>query len=1029
MKMKNHNANDGTGSASSRGGNIMSSSTSPAAKAPGPRRRRKPTSKATAAVVSSPSYANDSTSSNDGLYSLGASATASSTGRGNRGGASTVVASSRNHAEGASRSSRMAVAAARSSRKSVTENENSNNDASSRSRRAIITGDESITMLGAGMAKVNIGKRSHDNNDDNTASTHDSIYSTSSTMGNSMLYNMRSFPPKGVASKNIHTSLMTDSSAKINESTTFILLQNALRTIEMSSTESTTTNNHHHNNNYNICKLFHNIPQLVEVVATQSYSLKRCNSSLLLLEENVTQLIDTAKRCLKSLSTSSSSSNGKSKKSTNVKELETALLRVALHSLRAVVTTIITTTTTNDNKSHQTSTVVQIVYKLLYHCVIIAGDACLVNFESFTKHASTTTLRHGREVWEYAILCLGAYEGLGRCLQPSTCLLLSSNNNNNNSNAVSWDELIPLPNNIHESSLTIVPQQQHVKIVMESALCTSSSILYLSLMSLYTNVRNNYMPSSWTVPNEFHFTSSIIYETCMDGDSHEKKEDYGTIFQKLLSNVTFPYVMHSIFMDNEKNIGSSSSSSNNAPLACLTTENLRHVNKLFRFLWDGARVIDDLCKISNQPPLRISCLDFQITAIHVILLSLKEVLQHSSNNISQAVLKEMFTLFDKASSSAMKSTGVFYNAIDETETSMESSILEFHEFIGAQLEMVGTQLCSTATGGNEVRSLLLPASYYEYCVYRSIHRWKLRKSVDGHISTPISTLGSSEDVDSLVGASTLSVIDLALVAMKNLRLDSEEPINTSNAECESIISNFERIVIHNSTSVSQNRCRSMLILLDLQRETTNIFSQSETPYSAKGSWIALLATLLCRCVAALETKLSKCTKDQSRSLNFCLASADSCAKSASLYNVASEDKSLTTVDHDTYIINTDTQLHKSYEILLNELSRLEKNLVNRKTPIILAIEMFAKVSKSWILSISHDIISSTYMLILNSSFTLFQVATFIGKQRYDRKVTVKMRCLLLFILHHLSTDCHLFVLRNIVAQYNRIYWHLIYWQR
>ena len=419
------------------------------------------------------------------------------------------------------------------------------------------------------------------------------------------------------------------------------------------------------------------------------------------------------------------------------------------------------------------------------------------------------------------------------------------------------------------------------------------------------------------------------------------------MFQKLLSNVTFPYVLHSIFMDNEKNIGSSSN--NNAPRACLTTDNLRHVKKLFRLLWDGARVIDDLCKISNQPPLRISCLDFQITAIHVVLLSLKEVLRHSSNNISQAVLKEMFTLFDKVSSSAMKSTGVFYNAIDKAETSMESSLLEFHEFIGSQLDMVGTRLCSMTSGGNDnVRSLLPPASYYEYCVYRSIHRWRLLKSVDGHISTPMSTIGSSEDVDSLVGASTLSVTQLALVAMKYLRLDSEEPINISNAECESIISNFERIVIHNSTAVSQNRSRSMLILLDLQRETTNIFSQSETPYSAKGSWIALLATLLCRCVAALETKLSKCTNDQSRSLNFRLASADSFAKSASLYNVASGDKSLTTVDRDGYIINTDTQLYKAYGILLNELSRLEKNLVNRKTPIILAIEMFAKVGKSWI---------------------------------------------------------------------------------
>jgi hypothetical protein len=520
-----------------------------------------------------------------------------------------------------------------------------------------------------------------------------------------------------------------------------------------------------------------------------------------------------------------------------------------------------------------------------------------------------------------------------------------------------------------------------------------------------------------------------MYGTYLDGDSHQKKEECGTLFQKLISNVTFPYVMHSIFMGEESN--SSSSSSSNAPCACLTTDNLRHVKKLFRLLWDGARVIDDLCKISNLPPLRINCLELQITAIHVILLSLKEVLQqqHSSNNISQSVFKEMFALFDKASSSAMKSSGVFYNAIDETETSMESLLLHFHDFIGFQLDTVGTQLCLTTTGGNDGPLLLLPASYYEYCVYRSIHRWKILKSVDGQISTPISTIiSSSEDVDSLVGASTLSVIQLALVAKKKLRLDSD--VSMTNTECESIISNFERIVIHNSTSsVSQNRCRSMLILLDLQRETTNIVSQSETPYSAKGSWIALLATILYRCVATLETNMSQSTKDQSRSLILRLSSADCYAKSASLYHVASEDKSLTTVDHNECTINADAQLHKSYEILAHELSRMEKNLVNRKSPVVLAIEMFAKVSKRWVIRFGTILLLSSYMLILTSFFILFQAATFIGKQRYDRKVNVKMRCFsCLYCIISQLTD-NLFVLRNIVPQYNRIYWHLIYWQR
>jgi hypothetical protein len=626
-----------------------------------------------------------------------------------------------------------------------------------------------------------------------------------------------------------------------------------------------------------------------------------------------------------------------------------ALLRVALYSLRAVVS--ITPPPPPQPK------IIQIVYKLLYHCVTIAGDACLMNFETFTTTAcssSNNSTEDGSTVLEYGILCLGAYEGLGRCLQPDISLASSSKNNNYNKNSsavLSWDELIPLPNNIHESSLsTIMPQQQHIKIIMESGLCASSSILYLSLMSLHTNVRNISMSSSWTVSNDFHFTCSVIYGTCLD-DSHQKKEECGTFFQKLLSNVTFPYVMHSIFMGEENN------SSSNAPCACLTTDNLRYVKKLFRLLWDGARVIDDLCKINNLPPLRIGCLELQITAIHVILLSLKEVLQQQqhSSYISQSVLKEMFALFDKASSSAMKSSGVFYNAIDKTDTSMESLLLHFHDFIGTQLDKIGTQLCSMTSGGNAVR-LLLPASYYEYCVYRSIHRWKLLKSVDGHITTPISTIMiSSEDVDSLVGASTLSVIQLALVAMKYLRLDSD--VTMTNTECESIISNFERIVIHNSTSISQNRCRSMIILLDLQRETTNIVSQSETPYSAKVSWIALLATILCRCVGALETNMSQSTKDQSRSLNLRLSSADCYAKSASLYHVASEDKSLTTVDHNEYITNADSQLHKSYETLAHELIRMEKNLVHRKSPIVLAIEMFAKVSKRWISSIWHNIIA------------------------------------------------------------------------
>jgi hypothetical protein len=146
----------------------------------------------------------------------------------------------------------------------------------------------------------------------------------------------------------------------------------------------------------------------------------------------------------------------------------------------------------------------------------------------------------------------------------------------------------------------------------------------------------------------------------------------------------------------------------------------------------------------------------------------------------------------------------------------------------------------------------------------------------------------------------------------------------------------------------------MLAMLDLQKEASHIISsvQSETPYSARGSCIAVLASVFWRCYAPLETKLSQSTKDQTRSLNFLLASADSYAKSASLYGAASEDSSLISDKVDEYAINADTQLHKCYGMLVNELDRLGKNRVDRKAPAVSAIETFVKVSKVVLFKIS-----------------------------------------------------------------------------
>ena len=180
---------------------------------------------------------------------------------------------------------------------------------------------------------------------------------------------------------------------------------------------------------------------------------------------------------------------------------------------------------------------------------------------------------------------------------------------------------------------------------------------------------------------------------------------------------------------------------------------------------------------------------------------------------------------------------------------MESALIHFHGFVGTQLDIIAMHLCSKPSGSEEI---LLPASYYEYCTYRLIHRWRLLGSEESeHMIKwrPTKTM-SGVEAESMVGASTMAVIHLVLVAMQCLNNDSDST-NKIDFVCERIISNFELTVIQNSPAASQNRCWSMLTLLDLQRETSKIMSsvQSGTPYSEKVSC----------CVAPLEIKLSQST--------------------------------------------------------------------------------------------------------------------------------------------------------------------------
>jgi hypothetical protein len=713
-------------------------------------------------------------------------------------------------------------------------------------------------------------------------------------------HRMGPFPPKGFVSNTIITSMSICGSSKYT-------LQKSLQKIENRAETDL------------VLKIFRE-PTMMDVVTSQSFSLGPSES--MLLEDNTVTLIDIARRCLKLLSPSTpDSTSEKSGHSNNAKvESELALLRVALYSLRAILPTIL-----ESDKSRST---VLIVIKLFFNCVVIAGDVCHGKIKRFTAPSiSSSSEREGLAVIEYAIICLGAYEGLGKCLKMGSSSTIKKG-------AIVWDELIRYPGAEVLSASTILPHRQHMYIAIESTLRASSSFLYLSLMSLHAKFRG--FNEQWAVPNEFYFSSSVIGEAC-SGEHIEIPT-----FQKLL-NVAHPFIVESLFMADEDN-----------DARTFNPNALKHVRRGFRILRDGAQSVEGLCTVNDPPALRICSVDLQCEAIHFLLLSLKRFFNHCPDLLLEesapSTVKEIFALFDRASSSATKAAGIFRN-VAESDATKQSAFVQFHRFVGAQLDFVAKRLFSTKSCGEAIP---LPPSYYEYCAYRSIHLWRLLKLVDNDHNLTSLFLDknrtkriSCEESESMAGAAISTLIHMVLVTLQSLIIASD-PTNISDSNHERIISCFERIVINNSTTASQNRCRSILAELDLQMEASKIISSahSGTSYSAKGQGLSVLASVLRRCYAPLETKLSQSTKDQARRLNFRLASADCYAKSASLYGVASEDTFLTFDKLDEHATNADSQLRTCFEALVNELSQLEEEgRVKRKKPTILAIEMFAKVGE------------------------------------------------------------------------------------
>ena len=200
-----------------------------------------------------------------------------------------------------------------------------------------------MKMLKASLAKVNLGDKDCDGRTRPGAA--DSVFRTGP------------FPPIGLGCKNIIAMLTASSGSTKN------ILQNSLQTVEKSCEND-------------LIWIFVQAPSMVDIVASEPFSLV-CSKSML-LEENETKLIDMAKRCRKSLSTSASGSKPKTSIShdkTSV-DLDMALLRVAIYFLRSILPA-----TFDSSKSQST---LQVVLKLLYHCAVLSGYACLGMFETFT---------------------------------------------------------------------------------------------------------------------------------------------------------------------------------------------------------------------------------------------------------------------------------------------------------------------------------------------------------------------------------------------------------------------------------------------------------------------------------------------------------------------------------------------------------------------------------------------------------------------------------------------------------------------
>lgn len=423
----------------------------------------------------------------------------------------------------------------------------------------------------------------------------------------------------------------------------------------------------------------------------------------------------------------------------------------------------------------------------------------------------------------------------------------------------------------------LTPQDHEIRIRI--GLCTSAAFLYLSLLSLHCERCGK---RSVTIPNEFHFVRDVI-SSCCNG---------GTTFHSIGIKAVFPLI---------KDFG--------------REEENKLVEKLFRLYYSGARSLETCDNDAHTYVLHLRCLAVTILARFCV---------ESFPSSNEEDRKELLSLFEKASSSALRAVVVFDEAFANSDSEeMRNELLEFHDVSGTMLDNVWIQFYY-----HEMKNCLPKYSYFEYCAYRYIHQWRLLHRVFS-IHTPDQLLCDkeiefdSQDGKSLPVMASLSVVLVALEACAALAC----PGKAYSTDINAVISNFEHVVICNASCRTQSRCLSIVTMLNLQRQLPKVVHASST-----------LGYVLGRCIAPLEARLASTCDDQQRRWNLRLLASVNHANAASFLNAAGKDSSVLNAVRMKWIAECESQMREAFDILSPIVDGLENC-----HHVASAVESFAKV--------------------------------------------------------------------------------------